>query len=165
MGTIQEIQNTFNSLNSEEGTIQFISQHTLIPRERVERIYRLGSPWPMWENQPELSYFSTIRDRKVTVEGVSITTALNSLASLRQWDMEHIKIKLEDFMVAREHGEHPEPIPELEWPEAVKDHFNEVVVLSGEKFDVIQEVFVAELARLKRLLHMIKEVTILKSTR
>ena len=165
MSTIQEIQSTFNSLNSEEGTIQFISQHTLLPRERAERIYRLGSPWPMWDNQPELSYFSAIRERTSTVEGVSITTALNSLSSLRQWDMENIKVKLEDFMSARERGEHSEPIPELEWPEAVTDHFNEVVFLSGEKFDVIQEVFLAELARLKKLLHMIKEVTILKSTR
>ena len=165
MSTIQEIQQAFNSLNSEEGTILFISQHTLLPRERVERIYRLGSPWPMWENQPELSYFSAIREGKSTGQGVSIDTALNSLASLRQWDMENIKIKLEDFMAARERGEHPEPHLDLKWPEAVTDHFNEVVLLSGEKFDVIQEVFLAELARLKRLLHMIKEVTILKSTR
>ena len=164
MNTIQEIQQAFNSLNSDEGTIQFISQHTLLPRERVERIYRLGSPWPIWENEPELGYFSAIQEGESMAKGDSIDGALNGLALIRGMEIENIEAKLEDLRAAKERGEHPEPIPELLWPEAVTDHFNEVVVLSGEQIDAIQEVFLADIARLKRMLHMIKEVAILKTT-
>ncbi len=164
MNTIQDIQKAFDDLKSEDGTLQFIAQRTLLPRERVERIYRLGSPWPIWENEPELEYFSAIQEGKSIVEGDSIASALNALALIRGMDIENIEVKLEDLRAARERGEHPEPLPELEGPEEVMAHLKEVTLLSGEKFDVVQEVFLAEIARLKRMLHMIKEVAILKAS-
>ncbi len=141
MNTIQEVKEAYDSLNSDEGTLQFMTQHTYLTKERVEGIYRLGSPWPMWEDTPEWAYVIAILKGESTVEGVSPKVALNALATLRQLDIES---------------------NELAWPKEVMDHVEDVARLSGEESEVIQDVFKAEILRLQRMLQMIEQVASLK---
>ena len=88
MNTVQKIKEAFDTLTSDEGILHFIAQQTCLPMERVERIYQLGSPWPLLNDAPEWAYFTAIQEGESAVEGDSIEGALNALASLRSMDIE-----------------------------------------------------------------------------
>jgi hypothetical protein len=163
MDTAQKIKEAFDTLNSNEGTLQFIAQRTYLPMERVERIYQLGSPWPLLNDAPEGVYFTAIQEGESTVEGDSIEGALNALASLRSMDIESQEKKLDDFLAAQERSEKPDPIPGLEWSESFKDHFDEVARLSGEELSTIHDVFLAEISRHKQMLQLLQKMASLKA--
>ena len=163
MNTIEEVKHAFDRLNSEEGTFQFIAQRTCLSPERVERIYRLGYPWPLLEEAPELKFFEGIRNGEPTTEGVSAKGAIEALSELRQLDNEIKEEKLKAFEKARDQGKLAAPIPELDWPDLIKDHLKEVARLSGEELSTIYDVFGKELSRLQRLQQLMSKVVCLKA--
>ena len=60
METTDEIKRAFNYLHSQEGTSQYLMEKTLLSRERVERIYQLGEPWPMLDRVSWNAYPSSV---------------------------------------------------------------------------------------------------------
>jgi len=154
MNTIQEVIESFNNLNSEDGAIQFILQRTYLPKDRAERIYRLGSPWPFPEGIKELECIEAILEDKPTVYGVRPVIALDALSQLRQLDID----ELEAFIAAQACGENPTPPIELTSDPFVEDHMMEVAQLSGENLEVVYEVFRAEIQRLQCIVQMVGQV-------
>ncbi len=167
METASEIKRAFDYLNSQEGTMQYLMWKTLLPRERVERIYGLGNPWPMFDSDnppPELEYLEpALKGEIKTQDGLNISTTLNALADLRQMDIEEKEQKLAAYEAAVERGETPEPIPELKMSSEVHDHLEEVAKLSGENMETINDIYGAELARLQRLNQLIQRMVELKA--
>jgi len=148
METASEIKRKIDYLISQEGTIQYLMEKTLLPRERVERIYQLGGSgsWPLvlpkgWKHI-QACMNALLQD--VPYEGTDPRVALSALNSLRGLD-------IEKYNAAVERGETPEAIVEPESVSKVLDYLKEVAKLSGESFETIAEVYDADWDRVRRI--------------
>ncbi len=133
----------FKELLTDEGTVRFIAQHTRLDAERVARIYRLGSPWPLGGEELDFG-------RQAEEAGLDVCSYMASMAPLLDLDVEQMKAKLEAFEQALARGESPDPIPELENP-ILAEHLERVTSITNEPRDVVDAVFDGLLARLMRL--------------
>ena len=149
MNTVEEIREAFARLTSKEGTIQFLSQQTLLSPERVKRIHQFGDPWPLPESvssAPEWEYIDAARRGEThSQDGVEISTTLNALAQLREMD-----------------NEDNEKNHELEPSPAVDDHLKEVAFLSGESPEAIRDVYRAIIRMLLTLVELVQQLCQLK---
>ncbi len=160
METASEIKRAFDYLNSQEGTIQYLMGKTLLPRERVERIYQLGEPWPVpvpggWEHQ-QACIDALLHDDPYP-EGTDPLVALNALNQLRELDMEEKERKLAAYEAAVERRETPEPLPEVKGSSELHDHWKEVAKLSGESIESIGDIYFAELTRQLRVIQWVQK--------
>ncbi len=166
METGSEIKRAFDYLHSQEGTIQYLMEKTLLPRERVERIYQLGKPWPVsvpkgWEHQ-QACIDALLHD--VPYPGdTDPLVALNALNELRELDIEQKERKLEAYIAAVERGETPGPTPEFEMSSDIDDHLEEVAKLSGESIETIYGIYSVELARLLEESQLILQICKLRA--
>ncbi len=166
----RQIKRELDYLNSQEGTIQYWMERTLLSRERVERIYGLGIPCPLldFENPPAdvENLVAALRGETKTQDGLDMTTTLNALASLRQMDIEEMERKIAAHEAAVERGETSEPIPaipDLKGSSEVRDHLKEVAKLSGESMETIEDIYLAEIARWQRLFQLLGQISVLRA--
>ena len=163
MNTIREVKQAFDELISEEGTLQFIAQKTLLSLDRVERLYRLGYPWELLADSPIFELFESARNREPSADGIAPHVTFDAMAQLLAWDLDVKEEKAKAFEEATARGENPDPMPELEWSEAMKQHFRDMARQSGEELSTVHDFVAAEIARLQRLNQLIQKVTHMKA--
>ncbi len=139
----------FQWLRTDEGRIQFIARHTNLDPDRVDRIDRLGQPWPL--GLPDGLGQECVED------GIHPYKALIAMGPLIDLEIAEKEKQLQEFKAAIERGETPTSIPpELKNPEMLK-HIESVAALSGEETDIVCRVFEGEIAYLFRLNDLVQE--------
>lgn len=166
METVSEILEAAEQLNSQEGTIQFLMEQTFFSRERVERIHRLGEPWPLslpegWEHE-EAAMVAVLRGVP-SPEGTDPLVTLNALNQLRDWDDEEKERKSAAHKAAVERGETPESIPESKGDSKVDDHLEKVANLSGESMETITKIYNAHMAQCLQMKQLARKMNELKA--
>ena len=159
METASDIQKAIDYLISQEGTIKFLSNQTFLSHERVKRICDVGGgEWIYFdhENPPrEWNYMEAARRGETkTQDGININTYLNASADMLQMDIDEMEPKVAAYIAAVERGETPEPIPGLKKSTAIEDHLKEKAKLSGESLETVSDVYLAELARIVKLMQL-----------
>lgn len=110
---------------------QFVADWTGLELERVARIVNLGEPWPHITALDELFRQSS---RDAEVSGVTWAIALNANGALAEMGMVSLT------------------------PEAIDQHIERTVALTGESHETIEAVQAALLAHLRSQLVELKQV-------
>jgi hypothetical protein len=75
MKTIEEVDAAFDTLRSEEGLFNLLAEKTHLETEQVERIYRLGYPWPMPQENKINSWIEEHREVGLDVSSAIMATS------------------------------------------------------------------------------------------